>query len=177
MRIIPADAGNTCRKLHACFSHSDHPRGCGEHVIVDRMPRLVEGSSPRMRGTPHAGDCHHSAGRIIPADAGNTVYFVFVILSCQDHPRGCGEHHLRFGARGRPHGSSPRMRGTRRRGPADRRDRRIIPADAGNTLVWPPSVIQHGDHPRGCGEHPQVKSMVRHEKGSSPRMRGTPTLN
>ena len=49
---------------------------------------------------------------------------------------------------------------------------RIIPAYAGSTLPWGWVTGRPGDHPRVCGEHPQVKSMVKGEQGSSPRMRG-----
>ena len=31
MRIIPADAGNTCTAYSASSGVKDHPRGCGEH--------------------------------------------------------------------------------------------------------------------------------------------------
>ena len=48
--ITPADAGKT---LHAS-AHSrlsgDHPRGCGENVIVLHVRRSPQGSPPRMRG-------------------------------------------------------------------------------------------------------------------------------
>ena len=49
----------------------------------------------------------------------------------------------------------------------------IIPAHAGNTLVFLCDVGSHGDHPRACGEH---GGGVPHRilvPGSSPRMRGT----
>ena len=40
-RIIPADAGSTCRKLTAEVPDEDHPRGCGEHHSRDPMSLYV----------------------------------------------------------------------------------------------------------------------------------------
>ena len=71
-RIIPADAGSTMIFRAICSSRPDHPRGCGEHVLGVRLPLLVVGSSPRMRGA--LGQVQPGDGwpRIIPADAGST---------------------------------------------------------------------------------------------------------
>ena len=59
--IIPAHAGNTVSA--DCFSDvfRDHPRACGEHQDVNVASFTVQGSSPRMRGTPgksKKGDAH-----------------------------------------------------------------------------------------------------------------------
>ena len=71
--IIPAYAGNTAWPTLVTPSIRDHPRVCGEHVLRVVGLQVHEGSSPRMRGTPHL--CYDAAfGRgIIPAYAGNTV--------------------------------------------------------------------------------------------------------
>ena len=49
----------------------------------------------------------------------------------------------------------------------------IIPAYAGNTGMPSDSVLQPGDHPRVCGEHPVEHDARGVGLGSSPRMRGT----
>ena len=49
---------------------------------------------------------------------------------------------------------------------------RIIPADAGSTINVLTTVIQGGDHPRGCGEHFDRATVISVLRGSSPRMRG-----
>ena len=72
-RIIPAYAGNTeARSTPACPKW-DHPRVCGEHQHDGKTVLVLQGSSPRMRGTHR----HDSAGTqrtgIIPAYAGNTL--------------------------------------------------------------------------------------------------------
>ena len=49
-RIIPADAGST---EFADIPHgglTDHPRGCGEHRLLQGLDMMGVGSSPRMRG-------------------------------------------------------------------------------------------------------------------------------
>ncbi len=71
-RIIPADAGNTCRWRRTGRCTSDHPRGCGEHQLAANRSAGLRGSSPRMRGTPDVVAISEVLDRIIPADAGNT---------------------------------------------------------------------------------------------------------
>ena len=55
--------------------------------------------------------------------------------------------------------------------------RGIIPAYAGNTSM--PSALPPAprDHPRVCGEHPITDNVPKTALGSSPRMRGTPSLH
>ena len=49
--IIPADAGNTIFKCRLAGLSQDHPRGCGEHILISGRMASLKGSSPRMRGT------------------------------------------------------------------------------------------------------------------------------
>ena len=49
--IIPAYAGNTGHGLWRCVWCEDHPRVCGEHLLLKQIVRRSKGSSPRMRGT------------------------------------------------------------------------------------------------------------------------------
>ena len=74
-------------------------------------------------------------------------------------------------------GSSPRMRGTL---PAARRVEvvvGIIPAHAGNTASTLHVSLFYWDHPRACGEHRLIPWTAACREGSSPRMRGTPTVS
>ena len=50
VRIIPADAGSTVTTFDASIMAEDHPRGCGEHMLMVIGVADCEGSSPRMRG-------------------------------------------------------------------------------------------------------------------------------
>ncbi len=70
-------------------------------------------------------------------------------------------------------GSSPRLRGTRRRHDGRGQQRRFIPAPAGNTYFAAANDCGCAVHPRACGEH--IAQLVRSEveTGSSPRLRGT----
>ena len=70
-------------------------------------------------------------------------------------------------------GSSPRMRGTLQILRGRHRDRRFIPAHAGNTCNRPCSTGTAPVHPRACGEHWYFSSNYDVDSGSSPRMRGT----
>ena len=49
----------------------------------------------------------------------------------------------------------------------------IIPAYAGNTNETKTRLFEPRDHPRVCGEHPQLTGGDVQKAGSSPRMRGT----
>ena len=91
-------------------------------------------------------------------------------------------------------GSSPRVRGTQKAAKNDLRQRRFIPACAGNTSivgvagqgpavhprvcgehpnVTRPTVAVRGVHPRVCGEHERQREEDWIPAGSSPRVRGT----
>jgi len=71
MGITPAYAGNTWCNPCRLLVFWDHPRVCGEHLLICFLARLCAGSPPRMRGTPSSDlDLH--------------------VL--WDHPRVCGEH-------------------------------------------------------------------------------------
>ena len=172
--IIPADAGNTAGDSGAVAGQKDHPRGCGEHIVVFHPIDDEEGSSPRMRGTLFDSIKQIVIIRIIPADAGNTQATRIRYRPRRDHPRGCGEHDVLELVAPVVVGSSPRMRGTlliiRVKIVMDR----IIPADAGNTVARGQKRDRRPDHPRGCGEHYQHIIDVDVSRGSSPRMRGTP---
>ena len=95
--IIPADAGNTCRRPKIVRDCKDHPRGCGEHIQADCAKLRQDGSSPRMRGTLDGIVNHRPEHGIIPADAGNTTICAYRQNRSQDHPRGCGEHNQYYG--------------------------------------------------------------------------------
>ncbi len=133
MRIIPARAGNTSAGAVNLSASPDHPRACGEHDQPSSSGQADGGSSPRVRGTLQSKAPALADNRIIPARAGNTSPVQGGCASYADHPRACGEHLPQRGnVRFQP-GSSPRVRGTRRLSLRANRERRIIPARAGNT--------------------------------------------
>ena len=110
--IIPAYAGNTVVMVVTVWTPWDHPRVCGEHEIKSKQLYGIEGSSPRMRGTPIACRTRSALAGIIPAYAGNTTSYAATRSKTRDHPRVCGEHFTYRRNPPDPTGSSPRMRGT-----------------------------------------------------------------
>ena len=90
--IIPAHAGNTHPPTPYNTSGRDHPRTCGEHILLTNVLTGAWGSSPRMRGTRELGGPAAPGLGIIPAHAGNTSRFSKSSAAAWDHPRACGEH-------------------------------------------------------------------------------------
>ena len=174
-RIIPAYAGNTQVHMAGRVPLWDHPRVCGEHNMSRAGLAVNQGSSPRMRGTLVRGLLGGRQTGIIPAYAGNTGSMHAATSKSWDHPRVCGEHLSTFLIYVITKGSSPRMRGTLLRHRRRMRSGGIIPAYAGNTCVYFVFELCCRDHPRVCGEHIADKMRVLAKKGSSPRMRGTPS--
>ena len=172
--IIPAYAGNTSPATPMMPSRRDHPRVCGEHHCMMPISAVSWGSSPRMRGTHFCPILPTVYRGIIPAYAGNTVCAVKGGTSYEDHPRVCGEHSTLGSGWLSAVGSSPRMRGTRLKGHVHDNTQGISPANAGNTPSPQHIRERRRDHPRVCGEHSTHTFSWGHNRGSSPRMRGTP---
>ena len=170
---IPARAGNTVKATRRSGDGRDHPRACGEHAALESGEPMDVGSSPRVRGTPHARHGALVLVGIIPACAGNTNYNLFLAMWFRDHPRVCGEHNSAITAAVSSVGSSPRVRGTRSRRRGAFAFAGIIPACAGNTTARSLFKAQVEDHPRVCGEHDGQYFRILGSVGSSPRVRGT----
>ena len=151
-------------------------RVCGEHRTLTDENGEPWGSSPRMRGTHHQRHRKTRRPGIIPAYAGNTLARLLACRLMWDHPRVCGEHKRPHPTRWSSSGSSPRMRGTRWNPRCCACLTGIIPAYAGNTRQTAWSVDCSRDHPRVCGEHREYAHKRCIRQGSSPRMRGTPSL-
>ena len=110
-RIIPAHAGQTLRCCCRRCDIPDHPRACGaNNPDCDRVVQDA-GSSPRMRGKHFHEVRVFDLGRIIPAHAGQTGFWVNTSMSPPDHPRACGANSVLFLSCSCVCGSSPRMRG------------------------------------------------------------------
>ena len=132
-RIIPAYAGSTRWNQANGLSLRDHPRVCGEHILLWRELGEFQGSSPRMRGAPCRVCIHRGSDR--------------------DHPRVCGEHLNAALSWATVRGSSPRMRGAPGRACPTGFRNGIIPAYAGSTQATRIRYRPRRDHPRVCGEH------------------------
>ncbi len=172
-RFIPAQAGNTPVSRSFPVLWAVHPRAGGEHADNHQLYAGLVGSSPRRRGTRLVSVLFHSFIRFIPAQAGNTSFRPPHIEILTVHPRAGGEHTANTPRQKPLLGSSPRRRGTRRRGNDSHDPERFIPAQAGNTCVL---SFPHGQtrvHPRAGGEHERWESEMKVSAGSSPRRRGT----
>ena len=134
------------------------------------------GSSPRVRGTHNKDVAISNIKRFIPACAGNAFSIVRFNLEKPVHPRVCGERVTGSARLRSMTGSSPRVRGTRKRTDKQSIIDRFIPACAGNALSPPGSRSDSPVHPRVCGERlPPIKTALS-AIGSSPRVRGTHPL-
>ena len=147
---------------------------CGEHALRLRKHAHFMGSSPRVRGAQPRHRRRALRGGIIPACAGSTRSSNRQQGSRRDHPRVCGEHHLRWRGLRLGLGSSPRVRGARFLCHTCSFRRGIIPACAGSTCGIELYAVHDRDHPRVCGEHLVVPANQDPVLGSSPRVRGAP---
>ena len=173
-RFIPARAGNTPGRGMPATASPVHPRSRGEHPTRDSRWMWFHGSSPLARGTRPSRPKERGHRRFIPARAGNTVGAEADQPWSSVHPRSRGEHPHPRVPQGGIGGSSPLARGTRHRARRVERDRRFIPARAGNTgrsrTGWGGRAV----HPRSRGEHHAAAVVAVGHDGSSPLARGTP---
>ena len=113
---------------------------------------------------------------IIPAHAGLTFLRFAPLVSRGDHPRACGAHSNMENMSLYEQGSSPRMRGSPQTASDEKIVDGIIPAHAGLTPASSSARTASWDHPRACGAHRPACSAPPGLSGSSPRMRGSPSL-
>ena len=152
-RVIPACAGNARLPVDRRCPSAGHPRVCGERPGACHPGTCAPGSSPRVRGTLGSMSARRLRRRVIPACAGNALATAASVWSRSGHPRVCGERKLPVRVRPIGIGSSPRVRGTHT---ARRRlisTVRVIPACAGNAVLYNLAVRISAGHPRVCGEH------------------------
>ena len=115
--------------------------------------RMLDGSSPRTRGTGVGVERAEAVRRFIPAHAGNSQELV-------PNMDGTG-------------GSSPRTRGTEHLLCAGVGCGRFIPAHAGNSRCPAGASSVRPVHPRARGEQLDMMATGLFDGGSSPRTRGT----
>ena len=112
LRITPACAGNRKGRQHLHSPESDHPRVCGEQVLIPEFILKLIGSPPRVRGTVHNLQTGTFIKGITPACAGNSKQAFLALGLLGDHPRVCGEQRIRTTGCKYIYGSPPRVRGT-----------------------------------------------------------------
>ena len=151
-RITPAHAGKRTSCGIAGHGFRDHPRTCGEKVLLSLKHKEKLGSPPHMRGKASGSWKNFCAMGITPAHAGKSLPAMLTTSGDRDHPRTCGEKcrcdHFVILVNG------------------------ITPAHAGKRLLICQRIQQCKDHPRTCGEKPNDTPRLSRFAGSPPHMRG-----
>ena len=115
----------------------DHPRSRGVHLHAGGAGDMKTGSSPLARGPLAALPKAEERLGIIPARAGSTVDHLRHHGAGKDHPRSRGVHASGYFCIRKMIGSSPLARGPPVLRTGQHPERRIIPARAGSTFLFP----------------------------------------
>ena len=150
--ITPAYAGKSLCQPDTPTSAEDHPRVCGEKLLMRLLGTMRGGSPPRMRGKAQPLSSIQMAMGITPAYAGKRRWNTRRRWPRRDHPRVCGEKPALVGSCVPP--------------------RWITPAYAGKRCGDLACEMKMKDHPRVCGEKRGLLNRCKPEQGSPPRMRG-----
>lgn len=130
------------------------------------------GSPPRGRGKVDGPPAQVGRGRITPAQAGKSPYFLYGKKDYKDHPRIGGEKAELTAAVISAMGSPPRRRGKGYREFGIDISDRITPAQAGKSVAPRQKRSALWDHPRVGGEKLRFRAVPTRELGSPPRGRG-----
>ena len=109
--ITPAYAGKRPILYASAKSVRDHPRLCGEKIVVGRKNGKTLGSPPPMRGKVGMAVFATLTAGITPAYAGKSSHSGISACDKQDHPRLCGEKNYYLKLISNGVGSPPPMRG------------------------------------------------------------------
>ncbi len=112
LRFIPAGAGNTAPEHLPQCDTPVYPRWRGEHARLVGVFREIAGLSPLARGTLRCYADRAASRRFIPAGAGNTLSYFFIVHIHAVYPRWRGEHSNLFFLVRATSGLSPLARGT-----------------------------------------------------------------
>ena len=132
-RFIPACAGNSYQNQRENQKRAVHPRLRGELLTIINSKLTLSGSSPLARGTLLKLRLISHQIRFIPACAGNSIWRTLSPGNQLVHPRLRGELFILRTNSSISSGSSPLARGTRDHQTKHLRQRRFIPACAGNS--------------------------------------------
>ncbi len=175
-RFSPACAGNASRAAKAVDLEAVQPRVCGERLAIVALDRKCHGSAPRVRGTHRTRWRSTNARRFSPACAGNASHQLSKRGLASVQPRVCGER-SRVGMRSiGVGGSAPRVRGTPRKTCKLYVSHRFSPACAGNACFAARNSRASSVQPRVCGERCKIGPRDSEQRGSAPRVRGTPLV-
>ena len=91
MGITPAYAGKSKGSGYQQERGQDHPRLCGEKLVVEIAHSGDRGSPPPMRGKAASNRVDMDSAGITPAYAGKSLKRLRIDFKGMDHPRLCGE--------------------------------------------------------------------------------------
>ena len=110
-RITPACAGKSAAASSSAMPRGDHPRVCGEKMLVNLPESSSKGSPPRVRGKGRWTVSRQHEPGITPACAGKRRQSPCISFQEWDHPRVCGEKQRQSQFNSGSMGSPPRVRG------------------------------------------------------------------
>ena len=171
-RITPAYAGKSPLSDHIQNQAWDHPRLCGEKLLLCEHCGKPIGSPPPMRGKETKMKNYNLSSRITPAYAGKRQKSSIRISAYRDHPRLCGEKFCNNQFGRSIQGSPPPMRGKVRWQTGLLPRSGITPAYAGKSVPIVIKTLDKRDHPRLCGEKIYTLHQTPLIAGSPPPMRG-----
>ena len=129
---------------------------CGEKINTSQRTKERQGSPPHVRGKDLTIRNDSILIRITPACAGKRDTGAGLPAHCEDHPRMCGEKHWARWALAVMIGSPPHVRGKVAKNKEGQTGARITPACAGKSKGFCGLGKLAADHPRMCGEKPQL---------------------
>ena len=170
---IPARAGQPWVMCLARPAPRVHPRASGAAIGVKQFVGLLQGPSPRERGSrwPQAGRA--LALGSIPARAGQPRSRLRQADAGGVHPRASGAAPIQRTLGTAQEGPSPRERGSPPIGQREAGRGGSIPARAGQPAQPTDAVVVVGVHPRASGAAAASSSSSRSVSGPSPRERGS----
>ena len=170
--ITPACAGKSKAGRLFKIMAWDHPRMCGEKVIISSIVAVIQGSPPHVRGKGLHILAHGLDVGITPACAGKRQGQVVPGFAFEDHPRMCGEKSATYSPFSHKIGSPPHVRGKVPPHCCFCPALGITPACAGKRFPTAALFRSSRDHPRVCGEKEKPRRGYPLHEGSPPRMRG-----
>ena len=169
---IPACAGEADCRYPPSQSATVYPRVCGGSGGGGHFRPRPAGLSPRVRGKLDGAGVGVNQNGSIPACAGEAVGAALPAGAVWVYPRVCGGSQSYRWSERCPAGLSPRVRGKRGIRPAQGRERRSIPACAGEAFHPRPPSTGGGVYPRVCGGSTRNPRQHIGGDGLSPRVRG-----
>ena len=145
---------------------------CGADPWRALVGRLLQGSSPRVRGRLPEAMEPAGFGWLIPACAGQTSSEERARMQAAAHPRVCGADACQAFWMASMLGSSPRVRGRPARRQAAGHSPGLIPACAGQTELARRWNSDSGAHPRVCGADGIKTAVVDDQAGLIPACAG-----